>query len=266
MTTVANTSQRDSLICFIPMSVTADLGVAMKRVRNKRIEAYKKLYPDHFQHDDKKGSKINSSDMEIEGSTSQNQSDNESEGGLSQERSKSKAFGDGTEVRREQFSSIVDYLEAKYSKGVMIDDLDQRIRQKRNDKGEDAVGDNFDVFSDSDHGSCYTDDSGGFLDDSDLRIDVAQQILATSAYGTTKIEADAKKKKSSNDNDEDDFDADDFAFFVNIGDLEMEEGYDSGLEEERDWVKSMKTKGYVTPFFVSVRCTIHLFNNVFVIQ
>lgn len=240
---MTNISPRDSLICFIPMNVTADLGVAMKRVRNKRVEAYKKLHPDYEHHDEKKPSNTNTSEMDIEGSANQNQSDNESDAGLSQERSTSRSFGDGTEVRREQFSSIIDYLEAKYSKGVMIDDLDQRIRQKEKDKGEGVHGNDFDVFSDSDHGSCYTDDSGGFLDDSDLRIDVAQQILATSAYGTTKIEADAKKKKSANEDDEDDFDADDLAFFVNIGDLEMEEGYDSGLEEERDWVRSMKTKG-----------------------
>ena len=96
------------------------------------------------------------------------------------------------------------------------------------------------VLSDSQAGSCYSEDSGDFLDDTDLRTDVAHQIFASSAFGTTKIEADAVKARGE---DEDSLCADDHAFFVNVGDLEMEDGWNEEIEEDQDWLNSLKSKG-----------------------
>ncbi len=292
----------DSLICFIPMNVTADLGIAMKRVRKRRCEQFRKLFPplkvdeeakDNNNDDDNGEASIDGSQKSGDGDGSENDVDGDGDGdgdGESQERSpkrKKKNNDDeedlndndmdkiGTEIRRGQFSSVVDYLEAKYSKGVMIDDLDERVREKKkkkqnsdgkgtrtkqNGNGGGAAGDDLSVLSDSEAGSCYSDDSGNFIDDSELRTDVAHQILASSAFGTTKIEAEAvhRSKHSGgvggDDNDGDDngdgddsiMNEDDHAFFVNIGDLEMEDGWEDQIEEDNDWLNSMKkSKGYV---------------------
>jgi hypothetical protein len=204
----------------------------MKRVRAKRIAQYKQLQP-------------NIVDTQVE-EVSQpivkdgDKSDQESDEDASQEKRTKEKQDDsmmdtiGSEVRREQFCSTVDYLEAKYAKGVMIHDLDERIREKKkkNDGGEDMS-----VLSDSEAGSCYSENSGQFIDDSDLRTDVAHQILASSAFGTTKIEAEAAKAKGA---DDDSLGANDHAFFVNVGDLEMEDGWNDEIEEDQDWLSSMK--------------------------
>ena len=223
---------RDSLIVHIPLNVTADLGIAMKRVRAKRIARYKQLQPHIF---DKHVDEI-SQPIEEDG----DKSDQESDDDASQEKRTKEKQDDsimgaiGSEVRREQFGCTVDYLEAKYARGVMIHDLDERIREKKkkNDGGEDLS-----VLSDSEAGSCYSENSGQFIDDSDLRTDVAHQVLASSAFGTTKIEADAAKAKGA---DDDSLGADNHAFFVNIGDLEMEDGWNDEIEEDQDWLNSMK--------------------------
>jgi len=161
--------------------------------------------------------------------------------------------------RREQFGSILDYLEAKYVRGVMIDDLDERLRQKKKSKRQNAGEDNTNhgsvddidtVFSDSEaSGSCYSDESGNFLDDSELKSEVAHQLMASSAYGATMIEKQAANRKKqlhgteaekngiANNTDRivEGIYNDDDAFFVNIGDLEMEEGWeDAGLDENED--------------------------------
>ncbi len=282
----------DSLICYIPMNVTADLGIAMKRVRKRRCEKFRKLFPppkkvEKEAKDDGDGDDDENDEASIDGSQkSGDGSDNDGEGD-SQERSpnrkKKKKNNDnendddedndnamdkiGTEIRREQFSSMVDYLEAKYSKGVMIDDLDERVREKNKNKksqsksdgkkqkgGGANAGDDLSVLSDSEAGSCYSDDSGNFIDDSELRTDVAHQILASSAFGTTKIEAEAVHRAKGDhdgdghgDGDESIMNEDDHAFFVNVGDLEMEDGWEDQIEEDNDWLNSMKkSKGYVS--------------------
>ena len=79
-----------------------------------------------------------------------------------------------------------------------------------------------------------------------MRTDVAHQIFASSAFGTTKIEADAVKARARGDGgDDDSLGADDHAFFVNIGDLEMEDGWNDDIEEDQDWLTLKKSKGYV---------------------
>lgn len=254
---------RDSVLVYIPLSVTADLGIAMRRVRAKRIAQIKDICPSLFQEDDRgndkgfkekgstgaeKGSLTHDKIMDIDGDGDDDS--NESENEILNDRSTSAAG-----IRREQFGSIVEYLEAKYARGVMIDDLDERIRerkkQKRNkkkhsDTGDSDQDDDMSVLSDSAAGSCYSNESGNFIDDSELRNEVAHQILGSSAYGKTKIEARrAAAREKSGDDDNALMDDDDHGFFVNIGDLEMEDGWtEHDLDEDEDWMRTMaKAKG-----------------------
>lgn len=250
---------RDSVLAYIPLSVTADLGVAMRRVRPKRIARLKSLYPSLFETKTNEaligttGGTTGAEDSGAEVSRS-DESDNNNEESSSSHKKKRKKKEDTTAdeqplgfphvPQRDQFGSVLDYLEAKYVKGVMIEDLDEQIRQKKKKKkkrkkeGGDGttpmerdgsssdIDKNTSVLSDynSAAGSCYSDDSGGFINDSELQLEVAQQVRASSAYGTTKIEAEADGGGSD----------DDHAFFVNVGDLEMEDGY---VEHEFDEVE-----------------------------
>ena len=91
------------------------------------------------------------------------------------------AFG----PQKKQFGSMLDYLEAKYVRGVVLDE------------DEDAEA------SDDDKRSLYSESS--FLDDTQLKRDVAEQFLSHTTQ--TKLELE---------NHDDDF-------FVNVGDLEVED-------------------------------------------
>mmetsp|Transcript_3944 Transcript_3944/g.5143 ORF Transcript_3944/g.5143 Transcript_3944/m.5143 type:complete len:701 (+) Transcript_3944:204-2306(+) len=292
---------RDSMIAYIPLGVTADLGIAMRRTRAKRISQLKQLYPTLFVTRSKSSKKDNDEgdvaaidgddddadvdDASQSGSQKSGASDDDSDHDNNSERRRQKQqkqLQDNNTglIRREQFGSIVDYLEAKYAKGVMIDDLDEKIRQKKkqkkrkkdqqkgageNDGGKDDNGndndkdddDNMSILSDSAAGSCYSAESGNFIDDSELRTEVAHQILGSSAYGgKTKIEALSQREnniegvttsgggRTGQDNNSI-LDEDDHAFFVNVGDLEMEDGWtEHDLEEDDDWLNSMaKIKG-----------------------
>ena len=249
----------------------------MKRARAKNIAKFQQLQPHLFEKKKREGSGdedkklMASANLEEDGShagsvniSEDGHKDGAGSGdGDSQEQNEEEKLMDlnkiGSEVRREQFSSIVDYLEAKYARGVMIHDLDERIREKKKKKdgnagegtgagagAKNAAGDDLSVLSDSEAGSCYSEDSGDFIDDSDLRTDVAHQILASSAFGTTKIEADAVKARGvGNGVDDVSMGDDDHAFFVNIGDLEMEDGWNEDIEEDQDWLALKKSKGYV---------------------
>ncbi len=266
-TTIASAATklpRDSVIVYIPLSVTVDLGVAMKRVRAKRLSQIKKLCPSLFQNekdddDDKSESGNNVNNEKLK----KNYDDDDDED--DEDNNPPTNHNSTTGLRREQFGSIVEYLEAKYAKGVMIDDFDERIREKKkrkrqnkndatiNDDGNKKKGDSktdghdeddMSILSDSAAGSCYSNESGNFIDDSELRNEVAHQILGSSAYGKTKIEA---KGAAANENNDSMLDDDDHGFFVNIGDLEMEEGWtEHDLDDDEDWMKMMaKAKGYV---------------------
>ena len=166
-----------------------------------------------------------------------------------------------TGVRKEDFGSIVDYLEAKYARGVVPEEKKKKKPPKKNKKQsqddnnkEDAAAnvddndnqdnkddgngnDEDDSSNEDDDRSIYSKNS--FLDDTELLTNVAEQAMASSR-GMTKIEIEASNKKKKNainqknnkdDNDNDnndllDYDDDD-AFFINIGSLEMEDGYDA---------------------------------------
>lgn len=239
----------DSMIVHIPIDVTADLGVAMKRVRAKRIARYKQLFsiPDSTARENSSQQVVDTpmSDAVENGSKPSTNLIRETE------KDASSGLDDikGSEVRRDQFSSMVDYLEAKYARGIMIHDLDERIR-KKNKKKQQSGGDDLSVLSDSEAGSCYSEDSDNFIDDSDLRTDIAHQILASSAFGTTKIEAEAAKTKA---HDDESIGADDHAFFVNVGDLEMEDGWNDDFDEDLDWMNSTKrSKGYVISVLIYI--------------
>ena len=162
--------------------------------------------------------------------------------------------------------SMIDYLEAKYVRGVMIDDIDERERARERKKkkkkqkqqqstngenGKDEDGEDLDDDDDDDNSegkaSCY-DSEDGWIDDSLLHQEVASQVIASSAYGMTQIEEEAKMRRKEDSNkrkiddtgvagDGDKIDDEssvdeagaesDFedGFFVNIGDLEMAEGW-----------------------------------------
>jgi len=245
----------DSILIDVPLSVTADLGVALKRTRRKRIKRIqdwlassappgnnatnnkpdvkkKKKTASLKQDDDRaKGEQDSCSDS----SNDDDDDDNEKDITLD--------YDDdalGKTPKRNQYGSVVDYLEAKYVRGVMIADYDDREQAKIQSNGvqEDEVdseGDN----------SCY-DDEDGFIDDSLMLEDVAGQVMASSTYGLTQIEQEARRRKEERkkessgiteqlgitDEKLDDTQVDeamesgfDDGFFVNLGDLEMAEGW-----------------------------------------
>lgn len=256
---------RDSILAYIPLGVTADLGVAMRRVRPKRIARLKSLHPSLFEKKNEfvgAGGATAAEDSGAEVSRSDgDESDNEESSQQKKKKKETEALGISRVPQRDQFGSVLDYLEAKYVKGVMIEDLDERIREKKKqrkmqeaDGGDIAmtrkngsdVENNMSVLSDSAAGSCYSDDSGGFINDSELQSEVAQQVRASSAYGTTKIEAEAAANRKEKIGDPNDGGSDDdHAFFVNVGDLEMEDGYvDHDLDEVEGWMDAaVKEKG-----------------------
>lgn len=123
------------------------------------------------------------------------------------------------EIKREKYASILEYLEAKYSRGVMISDFHEKLQHKKKitKKGykqrhqnssnlchlSNQTGGNKKIVNNSDdmnflyeseEGSCYTDISGNLIDDSELRSEVAHQIFACSTFITTKYELENYKK------------------------------------------------------------------------
>jgi len=254
MTGVTTKLPRDSVLAYIPLNVTADLGVAMRRVRPKRIARLKSLYPSLSETNDGIGTCSGTTeDSGAEVSRSGEESDNEDDS--SRRRKKNKMTKTAPRVpQRDHFGSVLDYLEAKYVKGVMIEDLDERVREKRKNKKKKRESENGtassgngcassiendnSVLSDSAAGSCYSSGSGGFIDDAGLQSEVAGQVRASSAYGTTRIEAEAAlDRRGGSEKDGGSDDNDDHAFFVNVGDLEMEEGYvDYDEDDARGWM------------------------------
>lgn len=202
---------RDSVLVYIPMSITADMGVAMRRVRSKRVTQLRSLM-----------NRTETSEAEDTAVNKKSEMDDPDKIDESTEKKlKSQSNMDSSIPQREQYSSMLDYLEAKYVRGVMLE-------EKAQGKGGDKTIDDDAIMSDSEaSGSCYSDDSGNFIDDSDLKTDIIQQVVASSSFGTTKLEAEARRSNASNTTGpaEGVID-DDGAYFVNVGDLEMEEGWD----------------------------------------
>ena len=253
---------KDSILIDVPLHVTADLGVAMRRTRRKRvrrIQRWVKSITDPNSGVVKMKLPKNDNDGGIE-----SRDDNGEAGNPSQDLDDEDEDSEEGLPNRDQYGSVLDYLEAKYVRGVMIADYDEREQAKKkkskkkkeqkevDGKEEDDNSKEGDESDDDGKGSCYDDADGDFLDDSLLQEEVADQVLASSSYGKTKIEEEASKRKKrklekisdggerepkaegeesdeadkSDDDSEDDVNSDfDDGFFVNVGDLEMAEGW-----------------------------------------
>ncbi|KAL7441582.1 hypothetical protein ACHAXH_010015 [Discostella pseudostelligera] len=274
----------DTILIQIPLSVTADLGVAMKRTRKKRTKRIKRWLRMHEKDDGGPRGKSATSlscnnEMDTttgdittkKGKTEQGSEkercakDDDDLGGVGDEGDEEDDEDDDNTgpMDKKQYGSIVDYLEAKYVRGVMIDDYDEKeARKKKKRKVKAAASendgeDNNDEEEDSEkEGSIYSSDDG-FIDDSLLNEEVVDQLIASRSYGMTQIEEEARRRAkqrekkggqeaqgdkkddellngedASDDNDDEgsaaisaaELDFDD-GFFVNLGDLEMAEGW-----------------------------------------
>ncbi|KAL7558065.1 hypothetical protein ACA910_009252 [Epithemia clementina (nom. ined.)] len=192
---------QDCISVEIPLNFTADLGLAWRHTRKKRIVELLESYPALVaaaaasinNNNETQGDAVGDSDRDS------GKDDDDDNGELStDDPSDNKANGRGKVEKkkatnnapnRRDFSNMVDYLEAKYAKGVMVED--GLAAAERND------GD------DNDKGSVYSETS--WIDDSDLKRDVAEQVLGHTTK--TKLELTT----------------DDSEFFVNVGTLEVEE-------------------------------------------
>lgn len=188
---------QDAITVLIPLDVTADLKVAVQKTRAKRIKSIYKRFP-ALQRETKKPKEDFDSDDPMMG-------EDDEENAKDKEKKKSASKKKKLEhiPQPEQFGSVLDYLEAKYVKGVMLDD---------NDDDGQALDDGSEG-----QGSVYSKDS--FLDDTDLQRDVAEQVMASTTL--TKIELEQE----------------DGDFFVNVGNLELEnddygENYDPLQDKE----------------------------------
>ena len=192
---------QESILVQIPLNATADLGVAMRRTRAKRVEGLLKAFP----HLNKKSTQVdddNAAQLELSDGAKGDTTLDKSEG--EEEKAKASAKQNNRKKNQPQpgdFGNIVDYLEAKYVQGVMVDDSGS---EDDNDEGQ---------------GSVYSETS--FLDDTDLQRTVAEQVLAQTT--TTKLEL-----------------RDDDEFFVNVGELEVEET--ELTKQEYDPLQDTKTK------------------------
>lgn len=202
---------QDAIVVNIPLDVTADLGVAIKRTRAKRIQA---LY-DHFPSLKKETVRQpnNTNDTVVVQHDDDDEDEDEDEEEEQQQQQQlprtSKQKPNLHQPIREQYASVLDYLEAKYVMGITVP----------SSEGEDEH---------EDRGSIYSETS--FLDDTQLKSELAEQVLSQITH--------AKVGTEENDDDDDEF-------FVNVGNLEVEEDglmdYDP-LEEEKVEKKEAKKR------------------------
>jgi len=258
---------RDSVRVEIPLSITADVKIVLNRTRTKRIAKLRKLIgaaatstngqaAEHLR-------KVENGNKEIGDSGSGNKSTvpATTKGSVNGDNTKKKnKKSKSTTVRRSEFASTIEYLEAKYVQGVMFDNDNDD-----DDNDDDDGGDNNDDRDNNGYdsegaGSVYSKDS--FIEDEDLERTVAQQVVAQQVETTVSMRSKKKKKKkkknkkSSDDEkssdedgsdddesnsspkkknkkkkkggnggylDDEDEDDDDDDFFVNVGNLEVEE-------------------------------------------
>ncbi|KAG7358479.1 hypothetical protein IV203_015068 [Nitzschia inconspicua] len=200
---------QDAVTVLIPLDVTADLKVALQKTRAKRIQSIYNRFPALQKFATKKNPKddIIDSDDPMMGDDEEEHDKEKKKAVVTSKKKKLEHI-----PQPEQFGSVLDYLEAKYVKGVMIDD-------------NDDDGQNLDDNSEG-QGSVYSKDS--FLDDTDLQRDVAEQVMASTTL--TKVELEQE----------------DGDFFVNVGNLELEnddygENYDP-LQDKENTKASKKKK------------------------
>jgi hypothetical protein len=208
---------QDSICVNIPMSVTADLGKAIRRTREKRVKALYESFPSLKKElpnkEDKDKEELDSEDDEDTKDKDKEKS-KDGTGNNDPPKKKSKSNSNAHVPQRNQYGNVLDYLEAKYVRGVMLQDE------------EDAVEIGDDEEEVDEKGSVY-DSESSFLDDALLKRDVAEQVLSQATH--TKLELEQ----------------DDDNFFVNVGMLEVEDhdlmDYDP-LEEEKTTKKPTKRK------------------------
>jgi len=193
---------QDAITVLIPLDVTADLKIAIKKTRAKRISSIYKRFPslkkEAKNHDE------NSDDPMLDDEDEENARDKDEK----QPPKKRKKIENVPHP--DQFGSVLDYLEAKYVKGVMLEEEDNAPMLDDKSEGQ---------------GSVYSKDS--FLDDTDLQRDVAEQVMASTTL--TKLELEHE----------------DGDFFVNVGNLEVEnddygENYDPLQDKENKITKKRK--------------------------
>lgn len=278
---------KDTVTVLIPLHVTADLGVALRRSRTKRTRKLHELYPELAPDATGGGRRAYGKDAkqaEVDGDDSGDDDEDleevaaEKTGG-SAKKGKSGAEGDDSSrgdlspapsagggpgvMRREDYGSVLDYLEAKYVRGVQIGGLEvldedgggaSPSGDGKAKGGRGSTSPKYAAEADdySGEGSVYSDECSddGFLDDSMLRHEVVEQVMATGKYGgRTKVEEEARKERRGSGKDDDGSggsDAEDTAgggeefnddaFFVNVGDIELAEGEDhDDLNQPIDW-------------------------------
>lgn len=248
---------KDSILIHVPLHVTADLGVAMRRTRRKRVRRIQRWVESVTEEREEDGKDVvgeSTKNGQSGDKTESDESASDNDGGKKERRSSSLDIDDDESnvgpPRREQYGSVLDYLEAKYVRGVVISDYNangERVKRKKSEASGNEEGEPDEVYDSDqdDNRSCYGDDD--FIDDSLLQEEVVDQVFASDSYGKTKIEEEARKRKRveretsgeggalKNDLGEGEHDDDlsaegadsDFedGFFVNLGDLEMAEGW-----------------------------------------
>ena len=129
---------KDSVTVIIPLDATVDLGIALRRTRAKRIRRLRDLFPDLAgrrggRSGGKGGSKAEAADDDAAATAEDGDEEGEVEGGnkSTEEGSGNGSGADqdhldddilmgGSTGRREDYGSVLDYLEAKYVRGVHI--------------------------------------------------------------------------------------------------------------------------------------------------
>jgi hypothetical protein len=225
----------DVISVIIPLTVTADLKVAIQRTRNKRIQSIYKRFPALKKAVKKWKNRHDADDDDNDGDNSSKADDpmDEDDEAGNKDPNAESSKGDGKENNKpskskkkkilahvpqpEQYGSVLDYLEAKYVRGVQLGD-------------EEADGESMEDGSEG-HGSVYS--GGSFLDDGDLQRDVAEQVMANTTL--TKLELED----------------DDGEFFVNVGALEVEdnqygENYDPLQDKDAAKVTKKRKKSQVS--------------------
>jgi len=198
---------QDAITVLIPLDVTADLKIAIKKTRAKRITSIYNRFPSlqkEARNLDDNNNLKDQDDPILDDDEEENARDKD-------DKQPPKRRNKLENVPQpDQFGSVLDYLEAKYVKGVMLEE--EEDAPILDDKSEGQ-------------GSVYSKDS--FLDDTDLQRDVAEQVMASTTL--TKLELEHE----------------DGDFFVNVGNLEVEnddygENYDPLQDKENKTTKKRK--------------------------
>ena len=239
---------RDTMLIQVPLTVCADIGIAMRRTRIKRSKRIKRWLATAAaaaaaaaattKSTTKSTSLGDAVDREGD-SVGNNECGTDNNDGKQNSIVKCNNNDDDDDsdddegeplllLKSHQYGSVLDYLEAKYTRGVMIDDFDETLQQhsskrkmteKKKEKmkanvGNSNEGENDDIIDngegadtnddddDDDESSVDSEPSGvsvysndGFIDDTLLHEEVAGQVLASSAFGKTQIEEEAQLRK-----------------------------------------------------------------------